>query len=68
MEKEEKKEESPEKEVYRISEADIRRSGVRQCPMDKHQWRKLSENEVICSLCNTALIISPADFEKFIKK
>lgn len=52
---EEKQPEGIAQEVYRVSEADIKRRGIRQCV--NHKWRKLSDNEVACTLCNTALIV-----------
>jgi hypothetical protein len=42
-------------EVYRISGEDIRKTGISQC--ETHTFRKLSENEVACTVCPTALIV-----------
>lgn len=44
------------REEYRISHERIASSGIRQC--DKHTWRKLSDNELICTQCPTAIIVN----------
>jgi hypothetical protein len=44
------------KEVFRISNAEIRKTGVKQC--ETHRWRKLSDNELACTLCPTAIIVN----------
>jgi len=55
----------PEKTVYRIDNKDIAASGRKQCKMEDHIWNKLSENEVICNKCMTALIIDPKKMKEY---
>lgn len=45
----------------------VKKSKVSQCSMDGHEWRKLSENEVQCILCPTALIIEKEDMSNYVK-
>jgi hypothetical protein len=53
---EEEKDELSVKTVFSIKESEIKQTGKTQCI--KHQWRKLTENEVYCPLCESALIVS----------
>lgn len=43
--------------VYVIKNSEIAQTAKSQCRMENHRWRKLSDNEVICDLCSTALIV-----------
>lgn len=44
--------------------SDIRETGRTQCK--EHVFRKLSENEVACTRCDTALIVAPEAVDKMV--
>lgn len=49
--------------VFKIDEKEIKKTAVTQCPPEKHQFQKLSENEVYCPLCQSAYIVNnPNDY------
>jgi hypothetical protein len=41
--------------VYTITNEEISRTAVTQCK--EHKWEKLNENERICRICDSAIII-----------
>lgn len=45
--------------VFSVSHQDIAKTATRQC--QKHTWKKLSECEIACTLCPTALIVGVDD-------
>jgi Zn finger protein HypA/HybF involved in hydrogenase expression len=49
---------SSDETVYTIKEEDIKKTAVTQCPPGKHQFKKLSENEIYCPLCQSAYIVN----------
>lgn len=49
---------------WTVSHASIKATGVSQCK--DHTWKKLSENEVYCTKCPTALIVNPEVIEELI--
>lgn len=55
----------PEETVFTISHAEIEKHGTKMCEV--HSWRKLSENEVVCKNCPTALIVG-LDDERLLAK
>jgi Zn finger protein HypA/HybF involved in hydrogenase expression len=49
--------------VFKIDEKDIKKTAVTQCPPGNHQFKKLSENEIYCPLCQSAYIVNnPNDY------
>ena len=52
------------KTVHTIKHSELK--GTSQCQMKDHQWVKLSENEVRCTKCPTAIIINPTEMSKYI--
>lgn len=44
------------KEVFRISNADIKKTGVTQCKV--HKWRKLTETDLECVNCPTVVKVN----------
>lgn len=51
------------RQVHSISHASIKATGVTQC-LD-HEWKILSENEVYCTKCPTALIVNPETIKNY---
>lgn len=51
--------------VYQISESEIKASAKTQCKMEDHKWQKLSENEIYCPICATALIIDKSKMKDY---
>jgi hypothetical protein len=47
-------------EVFRIHHRDIPK-GLTQCV--SHQWEKLSDNELYCPICQSAIIIDPKTYD-----
>lgn len=45
------------KTVFVRSHSDIREGGKKMC--EKHSFKKLSDNEVYCTQCPTAVIVNP---------
>jgi hypothetical protein len=45
--------------VFSTSSATIKASGLRMC--ERHQWRKLNDTEVACSVCPTVNIVENTD-------
>ena len=52
--------------VFTIKHSDIPK-GVTQCKFETHNWVRLSENEVICKRCMTALIVEPEYLKELLK-
>lgn len=65
LEKEQKDE--VEKLVHSITDKEMGRTRVTQCKKDQHRFRKLTENEVACTICPTVLIVDPDKLKDFIK-
>jgi hypothetical protein len=63
----EEKDEYGPQTVFKINHSDIS-GGISQCKFDEHEWMKLSDNEVKCTKCPTALIVSPGYLEELINK
>lgn len=66
--KQEKKEEKDDmiREVFRASDSKIAESRSAQC--QTHSFRKLSENEIMCTRCMTALIVNPDVLDSMLAK
>ena len=45
--------------VFARSHADIREGGKKMC--ERHVWKRLSDNEVECMMCPTALVVQVDD-------
>lgn len=56
------------KELFRTTDAQMRKTRVSQCSFDKHVWRQLNENEIACEKCPTVLIIQADHISDFIKE
>ena len=52
------------KTVHTIKESEIKASGKTQC--QNHTWRKLSETEIECVNCPTALIVGADNIEQYL--
>lgn len=52
------------KTVFTIKHSEIPK-GWTQC--EKHIWRKLSENELICKVCPTVIIVNPETIDELVK-
>jgi hypothetical protein len=53
------------KTVYKVSESDIRKTGVTQCV--HHAWQKLNDNEIYCPVCQTGAIVNPECLDDYVK-
>jgi hypothetical protein len=51
--------------VFSRSHSDIAANGKKMC--EKHVWKKLSDNEVYCVNCPTALIVNPDVIDDLVK-
>ena len=54
-------------EVFRNSDAAIRKTGVSQCRITDHNWEKLNDTEIVCTKCPTVMIIDPANMGYYVK-
>ena len=61
----EEKDELSEKQVFSIKESEIKVVS-KQCDMGKHQFKKHSENEVFCPLCQSIYIIDPKKMKQYV--
>lgn len=65
---EDKQKKSPDglgpKTVFTIKHSDIPK-GTTQCV--KHTWRKLSDNELYCGVCQSAIIVNPEVLETYVR-
>lgn len=52
--------------VFRITHDEIKATGRTQCPMDKHAFRKLSDNEIHCDICQSTYIIDPDKMNEYV--
>jgi len=59
MKSEEKKEII--EEVFRMSDADIRKTRVTSCKMEDHVWHKETPTQIKCQVCPVGLIVDDAD-------
>lgn len=64
MYQKEEKDELSNQRVFSIKHSEIPR-GITQCEV--HSWIKLSDNEVKCTKCPTALLVSPEYLKELIK-
>lgn len=51
------------KTVFTIKHSEIQK-GITQCV--NHEWRKLSENELKCNKCPTAIIVNPDALDSYV--
>lgn len=50
--------------VFKITESEIRMTGITQCK--KHHWVKLNDSELKCIKCPTAIIVGVDNIEKYL--
>jgi Zn finger protein HypA/HybF involved in hydrogenase expression len=50
--------------VFKATHSEISRTAQTQCEMGKHEFQKLSENEVFCPICKSAFIVD--DINKYL--
>jgi len=55
-----KKREEKDNETYFNSESNIQRTLVSMCN-GQHKWKKISENEIACTICPTINIVDNPD-------
>jgi hypothetical protein len=66
------KEKSQEKDpldpqtVFTIKHSDIPK-GITQCKFEDHAWRKISDTELECMKCPTAIRVSPNYLKQLLK-
>jgi len=65
-EKEIIQEEVPAQTVFSINEAEIEKNTVKQCT--EHRWRKVSDTELMCTICPTQITIKPGTIKDFYVK
>ena len=63
-ESQEEKDELSEKRVFSIKHSDIPK-GITQCEMGRHQFKKHSENEIFCPLCQSIYIIDKKKMKQY---
>lgn len=48
-----------------VSHAELKSRGITMCKI--HFWKKLTDNEVACTICPTALIVNPEVLESLLQ-
>lgn len=61
---EEEQDELGPKTVFTIKHSDIPK-GTTQCA--QHTWRKLSDNELYCGVCQSAIIVNPEVLDTYVR-